>query len=248
VPTPSLLSDSDIVDHDRALASFVPDTSGLYEVRLSVHDGESSGADTVMINAARLNVPPNADAGIDSTIHLGAMALLNGSASHDPDTGPGPLAYAWRLVSIPAGSSLTNLAIIDGNTAHASFMPDRTGSYVVELGVSDGEAWAFDNVAVMVAPGQTIFNLAGRGACSTASCQVQLTWTPVSGAQCYNVYRSAPGSSFSLLASCISTNYAAYLDRNIFWPVLPYRYRVRSVANGLESLDSNEVSVIPAAR
>ena len=243
-PAQSLLSNSDIVDHDRALASFVPDTSGIYEVWLSVNDGVAATVDPVMINAAHRNVPPNADAGADSTIHLGEMALLDGSASNDPDNSPGPLAYAWRFVSVPAGSVLTNSGLISADTAHASFMPDRIGSYVVELGVSDLEAWIFDNVAIMVAPGQTIFNLAARAKLD----KVALSWTPVNGAQCYNVYRSVAGAAYNLLVSCHSTDYATYLDQNNIKVGTTYRYKVRSVANGLESLDSNVASVTPTNR
>ena len=104
--------------------------------------------DEVLIMSTKPNVPPNANAGADISIHLGEAAVLNGSASNDPDNGPQPLAYAWRFVAVPTGSKITNDDILNADTVSPSFTPDVAGTYVLELMVYDGHAAGFDNVAV----------------------------------------------------------------------------------------------------
>ncbi len=96
------------------------------------------------------NVPPNANAGEDFTTNLGEEAILNGSASNDPDNGPQPLTYLWTFVSTPNGSRLNNDAISNPNSASPSFIPDVTGTYVLQLMVYDGIEAGYDNVAVTV--------------------------------------------------------------------------------------------------
>jgi hypothetical protein len=85
------------------------------------------------VNATHLNVPPNANAGADMTVNLGDTAVLDGSASNDPDHGPQPLTYLWSFVAVPTGSQLTNGAISGANTVSLSFAPDVVGAYVLQL-------------------------------------------------------------------------------------------------------------------
>lgn len=150
LPEESTLSNIDIDDNNKAQASFIPDVDGIYVVRLSVSDGELGSNAVVNIVSSTLNVPPNANAGADLTIYLGETASLDGSASSDPDNGPSPLGYAWQFVSVPAGSLLGNQDITEAGSAFPTFIPDRAGTYVVELMVSDGAAATYDNVAVTV--------------------------------------------------------------------------------------------------
>ena len=149
-PAGSLLTNNAIVNRNMPNATFNPDVDGLYELRLTVSDGDLSSEDTVQMMATIPNVPPNANAGTDMTIHLGDAAVLNGSGSNDPDHGPQPLAYLWSFVAVPTGSQLTNGAISGANTLSPSFTPDVVGTYVLELMVFDGIDVGFDNVAVTV--------------------------------------------------------------------------------------------------
>jgi len=100
-----------------------------------------------------VNVPPEADAGGDFIINLGETAVLDGSASDDPDDGSGPLTYSWQFVNLPSGSVLTNADISGTDTQSPSFMPDVCGSYELELTVSDGLDFASDTVTVTVETG-----------------------------------------------------------------------------------------------
>ncbi|HDH04315.1 MAG TPA: hypothetical protein ENH01_01180 [Nitrospirae bacterium] len=88
LPPESGLSDNDIIDKEQVNASFIPDADGSYVLELVVNDGEFTSEDYVIITAATPNVPPNADAGDDITVSLGETAILDGSASSDPDDGP----------------------------------------------------------------------------------------------------------------------------------------------------------------
>ncbi len=149
-PTGSLLEDSQISNIDTPYPIFTPDISGLYELRLTVDDGDLSSEDTVQIIAALTNVPPNANAGPDIEIYMGEIASLDGSASNDPDQSPQTLTYLWSLVAVPKGSHLTNGDISMANTVSPSFKPDVLGVYVLQLRVSDGIDAGYDNVAVTV--------------------------------------------------------------------------------------------------
>ena len=149
VPIESQLTNTDILHGDTAGAVFTPDREGTYIVRLTVSDGELASADEVSIIASRQNIPPTADAGADVIIHLGEGAILNGSGI-DSDGFPGPLQYNWRFVSLPETSTLTSDSIFDADTASPSFVPDKTGTYVLELTVTDGQDVDFDNVVVTV--------------------------------------------------------------------------------------------------
>jgi hypothetical protein len=65
-------------------------------------------------------------------------ATLDGSAATDPDADT--LTFLWELTYVPDGSSLSvgSADIVDATSAVASFTPDVTGMWLVQLTVSDG--------------------------------------------------------------------------------------------------------------
>ncbi|MBA5606248.1 hypothetical protein H3H36_12875 [Duganella sp. FT3S] len=81
------------------------------------------------------NTPPKAAivlAAETATPSLGADVVLSGAGSSDAEAGA--LSYAWSLQSKPADSA----AVLSGpQSADARFTPDRAGSYVVRLRVTD---------------------------------------------------------------------------------------------------------------
>jgi hypothetical protein len=162
IPEESLLTNSNISDSNKVSASFIPDVDGTYIIGLNVNDGELSSVDTVHIMATNPNVPPNANAGADITLYLCETATLDGSASNDPDNGPQPLSYRWSFVTVPAGSQLNNDDISGADTTSPSFTPDVSGTYVIQLMVSDGIDVAFDNVAVTVIKKATLCSILGN--------------------------------------------------------------------------------------
>ena len=132
--------------------------NGLYVLKLSVSDGDVSSEDTVQIIATTPNVPPNANAGDDITIYLGERAVLDGSASKDPDSWPQPLSYSWNFVALPNGSQLNRSNISETHAVSPLFTPDVEGTYVLELMVSDGPDAAFDNVAVTAVKPHSLYS------------------------------------------------------------------------------------------
>lgn len=117
---------------DPAHPTLVADAYGTYLVQLVVSDYWSFGLPDVVAIGFE-NLPPVADAGVSRSVDVGTTAALDGSGSHDPNGDP--LSYAWALVSFPAGSTA---AIADAGSASASLTPDREGTFVVQLVVSDG--------------------------------------------------------------------------------------------------------------
>ncbi len=114
--------------------TFTPDLEGGYTITLIVSDGEKTATDTVTINSFIGNHPPTANAGPDQAVHLSRTASLDGTASFDPEHQP--LTYAWTVDTKPEGSTA---GIADPTSATPTFTPDKTGTYVLGLIVSDGE-------------------------------------------------------------------------------------------------------------
>ena len=83
--------------------------------------------------APAANLRPIARAGSDRTASLGALVVLDGTLSGDPDGGPDPLRFRWRTLAGPAATALAKLS-----TANPVFTPAAAGRYVFELVVSDG--------------------------------------------------------------------------------------------------------------
>lgn len=119
-----------------------------------------------VLTGASGNHPPIANAGVDQNIYLGQTAILDGSASSDPDRDP--LSYSWTLDTAPVGSA----AILSGaTTVNPSLTPDVAGTYHISLVVSDGQV---------------------RSAASTVTINVSLNLPPVAAATGNPVLGYAP--------------------------------------------------------
>jgi VCBS repeat-containing protein len=243
-PPQCLLSDADIVLSDQAAAGFLPDVPGSYELNLWVSDGSNEDADQVAIQVLEPNVPPNADAGEDQAIPLGETVTLDGTASADPDDGPQELSFSWSILSVPPGSGLSDAHILGADGPAPSLEPDVEGDFVLRLALSDGAAYDYDNVTVTaIAVRRTVDDLYARA----KSGKADLVWTPVAGAQSYNVYRSTTsGDGYQRIAEGHVCEYCAYADFGLT-DGITYYYVLTSVTKGVESLASNEASATPTA-
>jgi len=99
------------------------------------------------------NRAPVAIAGPDQTVQLPAPALLDGSASYDPDGKE--LTYRWELVASPPGGS-AGLSSAHGRTTELA--PDATGVWVVRLTVNDGSQNSRPDVIAVRAIGEPCQN------------------------------------------------------------------------------------------
>jgi hypothetical protein len=123
-------------DASQAVTTFTPITPGDYVLQFSASDGSEQCTENIVVTVIDTspNTPPICDAGGDLTVDLGTTAVLDGSASTDPDGDS--LRFAWTLHSAPGGST----AIInDPSAAVTALVPDRVGVYEIALTVSDEE-------------------------------------------------------------------------------------------------------------
>lgn len=95
------------------------------------------------------NEPPLADAGLDQQVDPGTTVLVDATGSRDPD---GTVAeYAWRIEA-PNGSTVLPAC---PDCARTRFTPRRTGTYEVDLTVTDDAgASSTDRLYVTVRRGE----------------------------------------------------------------------------------------------
>ncbi|MEZ5291743.1 MAG: Calx-beta domain-containing protein [Vicinamibacterales bacterium] len=174
-------------DPSAAVTTFVADQPGDYALQLVVNDGQLDSVPDALV-VSTVNSAPIADAGPDRTDVLpGALVVLDGSGSSDPDGQP--LGYAWSLVSRPAGSAA---ALTDADTPGPSFVADVPGTYVAQLVVNDGFVdSAPDTVSLSTlnlpptadaGPDQTVpagatVQLDGGGSSDPEGAPLTVTWT-----------------------------------------------------------------------
>jgi PKD repeat protein len=128
-----------------ASASFTPAAKGVYVFTITVSDGDTGGSATATATVTASNRAPEADAGDDQAVDVGASVALEGSASSDPDGDQ--LSYAWTQTAGP------NVTLTGATTATPSFnAPAAPTTLTFELIVSDNEGLASgaDSVTITV--------------------------------------------------------------------------------------------------
>ncbi len=130
----------DFTPNDSSSAStsaFVPDVVGTYLVRLVVNDGkDDSDPDFVTVVVDEPTTLPVANAGVDQTVAVGSVAVLDGSNSYDPNGFD--LDYGWTVVSVPDGSAVSAATLTGADAESASFTVDKKGDYLLSLVVGNG--------------------------------------------------------------------------------------------------------------
>ncbi len=125
-------STASLEDADTVRSAFVADAPGEYVIQLTVTDSHTqSASDTVTVSFG--NVRPVANAGKSLAVKVGDTITLAGDGM---DANGDALRYQWMLSSLPGGS-LSEMA--DSSARVTTFTPDRAGTYVAQLVVSDGE-------------------------------------------------------------------------------------------------------------
>ncbi len=113
---------------------FCPDIPGDYEVSLKVID-KYNADDTKSKKIVIQNQTPSAIIKVDEKTYVtGNKIILDASDSFDPDETQ--LTYDWNFKQLPVTSTLFQEDIIkDG--VFATFIPDVSGLYIIQLNVTD---------------------------------------------------------------------------------------------------------------
>lgn len=128
------------------IISISPTVPGTYQFTLTVSDGKDDNTDTVTIIVHGAdNTAPVANAGppIDGSRIASNTVDLDGLASFDADGDP--ITYLWTVTHPD-----TVVAIDDAATAMTFFVAPLTGTYVVTLTVSDGQASSSEVLTISV--------------------------------------------------------------------------------------------------
>jgi len=138
---------------DSASPSFTPEEEGTFVFTLGVQDNDgvwSNAEDTVNVTVVPkgVNLVPSGDAGPDQEIVQGAIAILNGSGSEDPDGEI--ISWEWNC------TSHDDISLENPNSSAPSFVPKIVGTYTFALRVKDSnETWSskdYVNITVMPPP------------------------------------------------------------------------------------------------
>ena len=127
------------------------DGDGIWEVTVQVAEGGTSAQAALEVTVTNVNEAPVADAAADATeVDQGATVTLDGSASHDPDTGD-VLSFAW----VQSDGSGHGVTLSDASAAQPVFTAptglSEDAALVFTLTVTDtGGLSSTDTVAVTV--------------------------------------------------------------------------------------------------
>ncbi len=120
-----------------------PATTGRLTFTLTVTDDgtpPASHTDTVIITVTEaVNHPPMANAGDNQEVATGALVILDGSGSRDPDGDDNALTYSWehtRTDGIPT-TPATAIALTNADTVSPTFPTTTAGVLTFTLTVTD---------------------------------------------------------------------------------------------------------------
>ena len=132
-------SNAKLLNPDTVTPHFFPDVKAEYEIQLIVNDGNYD-SEPAVVTFTPLNTTPDArfvckTCYNNDTIRVSNPVLLDASDSDDFDNDP--LTYKWKMMQRPKKSSAK---LSDTKAITPTFIPDRTGIYVVQLVVNDGQS------------------------------------------------------------------------------------------------------------
>jgi hypothetical protein len=242
-------------------------TLGIYPVKLRVTD-DGTPAQTaeayVNVNVTIPPIAPTANAGGPYNFCPQTTPwILNGSKSVNPDNGqsagagfPGDFitSYAWDLSS--SGLYTDALGVTPDVTSF--FSGKNTGIYLVSLKVTDNSSKSFGLASDLSGTASAQVNLLAVDDPACGGCisnlkslsknkLVQLTWSKVSWANSYNIFRSTvSGGPYSQIATTSGSASGAYLDYSVTNNTT-YYYVVKPTTLAGASCQSNQISAKPTA-
>jgi hypothetical protein len=131
-------SNAKLFNSDTDTPYFYPDIKDLYEIQLIVND-ENYDSEPATVEFTPLNTVPDARVVCktcydNNSVRVSDTVLLDATDSDDFDKDP--LTYKWKIMHRPKNSS-ANLS--DTEAITPSFIADRSGEFVVQLIVNDGQ-------------------------------------------------------------------------------------------------------------
>jgi len=137
---------------------------GTYVLRLDAYDGEFTTHDEVTVTVT-VGSAPTVSAGPNLAIAIFQSAVLDGTVSDDglPNP-PGHVTTQWTAVSGPGVVTFADATAVDTTATFSA-----TGTYVLRLTASDGEAAASADMTVDVSPPPTVTVAFQQGVSPTAS-------------------------------------------------------------------------------
>ena len=118
--------------------------AGVYELRLTVTDGEHASTDTLFVTVQPGNLPPVVDAGADINVVSPVPAVIDATVTDDGLVAP--LTLSWSQQSGPGIATFDDASVEDVTVTFSG-----TGTYVLRLTAFDGSLTTFDDVSVTVA-------------------------------------------------------------------------------------------------
>ena len=165
---------------------FTPTTSGVFEFKVTLSDGQATATDNVIVTVDNHNQVPIADAGADIAALVNDTVTLDGSMSYDLDETT--ISYIWSQTSGPV------VSLNSSNSVNPSFMPTLAGVYVFELQVYDGiDTSSPVSITVTVQDRALEVTLISPAFNATVSQNPLLTWAG-KGFSSYRVYMSINNS------------------------------------------------------
>jgi hypothetical protein len=138
----------------------------IYEMEEEKTLWRSSSPFVILHYTHNSNSAPTVDAGDDQSVIVGSTVTLDGTGSDDPEGDN--RYYNWLITNKPTGSTAS---LLNSNSEHPTFIADKSGTYIVQLIVNDGELYSEpDYVNILVseqsAPTKTIVSLSINGGSS----------------------------------------------------------------------------------
>lgn len=150
-----------------------------------------------------------------------SLTLLSTGSTGDYFSMPGTMTFYPGTTTQTVAIPVTGDTIFEGDE---TFFVNLSGAVNAVIGDAQGQATIHDDDD---APSDVV-------ATATGTTTVQVTWTPVSGAASYRVYRSTNGATYSLVGSPLTS---PFVDTTAAANTA-YLYKVRSFTSA-ESSDSN---------
>ena len=199
------------------------------------------------------NRAPSAKAGPDQTLAADSTVSLTGAGSVDPDGDA--LTYAWSFDHVPEGSTITEreAPFSDNRSTTAvatTFMPDKVGTYVIALTVTDakGLSSGIDYVIITADAAENI-PIANAGPDQSAPVTTAVT---LNGASSYDPVGRPLTYVWTVVDKPTNSTVTGVSDRTAASPTLALdakgSYILSLVVNnGLASSNADEITVTATA-